>query len=124
MTVSAGLNSSSPIISFYSAILIFGIFSWLHFYKQKLGAILLTVFTLILFFSWPIHLLIEHFSGDEYKPGIVESGIPLIFGIITIFSVWKGKKSELNKYVKITLAVLPLLLAIYVGGYFTIIAFG
>ena len=124
MTVSAGLNSSSPIISFYCSILIFGIFSWLHFYKQKLGAILLTVFTLILFFSWPVYLLIEHFNGEEYKPGIMESGVPLIFGIITIFSVWKGKKSGLNKYVKIILAIIPLLLAIYVGSYFTIRAFG
>lgn len=124
MTVSSGLNSSSPIISFYCSILIFGIFSWLHFYKQKLGAFLLTISTLILFFSWPVYLLIEQFNGEEYKPGIMESGIPLIFGIITIFSVWKGKKSELNKYVKIVLAIIPLLLAIYVGGYFTIRAFG
>jgi len=124
MTVSSGLNSSSPIISFYCAILIFGVFSWLHFFKQKLGAILLTVFTLILFFSWPVYLLIEHFNGEDYKPGILESGIPLVFGIITIFSVWKGKESELNKYAKIILTIPPILLAIYVGGYFTIRAFG
>ncbi len=123
MSISSSLNSSLPIISFYCAILIFGVLSWLHFFKQKLGAILLTIVTLILFFSWPIYLLIEHFTGEGYKPGIIESGIPIVLGIIIISSVWKGEASELNTHTKIVLAIPPLIIAIYIGGYFTIKAF-
>ncbi len=124
MTVSAGLNSYSPIASFYSSILIFGIFSWLHFYTSKTGAVLLTIFTIIAFFTLPYFLLLDYFIGEEYKPSVLEGGIPLIFGILSIFFVWKAKNIEINKYAKLILVILPFIMAIYVGGYFTIMAFG
>ena len=125
LTVSAGLNSYLPIISFYASVFIFGVFSWLHFFKPKLGAVLLTIFILISFFSFPMHLLINYFFTDNgYKPSLIEGLIPLILGVSSIFFVWKGKNIELDMTAKIILIIPPLLTAIYIGGYFTIMAFG
>ena len=123
MTVSAGLNSYLPLLGFYSSILIFGFLSWFHFYKPKIGALLLTFFTIISFFSFPFSLLIDFFVGKEYKPSIVEWIVPLIFGILSIFFAWKSREIEVNKFVKFILAIVPLAYAIIVGGHFIIMAF-
>ena len=124
MTGSAGLESSFPLISFYSSLVIFGFLSWFHFYKATLGAILLTALTTIMFFTWPFFLLVDYFDGD-YRPGIIEFAIPLVLSALTILLVWTSRqREELNKIVKIFLATPPLILALYVGGYFTLRAFG
>ena len=124
MTVSAGLESSFPLISFYSSLVIFGFLSWFHFYKPTLGAILLTALTAIMFLTWPFFLVIDYFDGD-YRPGMIEFAIPLVLSAMTILLVWISRKKEkMNKIVKISLATPPLVLALYVGGYFTLKAFG
>lgn len=124
MTVSAGLESSFPLISFYSALVIFGFLSWFHFYKPTLGAILLTALTVVMFFAWPFFLLVDYFDGD-YRPGMMEFGIPLVLSAVTILLVWASRqRQETNKIVKIFLATPPLILALYVSGYFTLRAFG
>ena len=123
MTVAAGLNSVLPLVSFSCALIIFGFLSWFHFYKEKTGAIFLTIFISIMFFSWPILLFIEHFTGEDYKPNIWESLIPLILSVLTIFGVWKGKNQKINKYLKIILLIPTSLLALYIGGYFAMYFF-
>lgn len=124
MTVSAGLDSILALISFYCTIFIFGFLSWFHFFKPTLGAILLTVLTAIMYFTWPFFLLIDYFDGD-YQPGVIEFGIPLTLSFLTILLVWKSRQTtEMNPPTKIVLAILPLILALYVGGYFTFKAFG
>lgn len=124
MTASAGLESSFPLISFYSSLVIFGFLSWFHFYKPTLGAILLTALTAIMFFAWPFFLVIDYVNGD-YRPAMIEFAIPFILSAMTILLVWTSrKKAEMNKIVKISLATPPLILALYVGGYFTLMAFG
>ncbi|HBK88805.1 MAG TPA: hypothetical protein DDZ56_09145 [Cytophagales bacterium] len=124
MTASASLDSVLPLISFYSALTIFGFLSWFHFFKPKLGAILLTILTVMMFFTWPIFLLIDYFDGD-YTPAIIEYAIPLLFSFLTIFSVWWSQKEmDINRYVKLLLAIPPLLLTLYFGGYFTLRIFG
>jgi hypothetical protein len=124
MTASAGLNSVMPLISFYCALIIFGFLSWFHFYKPVAGAILLTIVTIIMYFSWPILLLFAHFKG-EYKPAAMESIFPLTFGILTVILVWRAKSHKnINKYLKFFLAIPPLLLTLYVGGYFSFRLFG
>jgi hypothetical protein len=81
---------------------------------------LLTILVAVMFFSMPFSLLIEHFSG-KFKPSLVESCIPLMFSILTIILVWKAKKGkDMNKNLKLLLAIPPLLLALYFGGYFTL----
>ncbi len=123
LTVSAGLNSVMPLISFYSALIIFGFLSWFHFFKPRWGAMLLTILVVVMFFSWPLFLLVEHFIG-EFKPSLVESGIPFTFSILTIFLVWKAKRQkDISKYLKFLLAIPPLLLALYVSGYFALRVF-
>jgi|HubBroStandDraft_3_1064219.scaffolds.fasta_scaffold07046_6 hypothetical protein len=123
LTVSAGLNSVLPLVSFYSALIIFGFLSWFHFFKPKPGAILLTIFIAIMFFSWPVFLLVENFTG-EYKPGIMESGLPLLLSIISIILVWKAERhKDINRNLKLLLASLPLIFALFVCSYFTFKAF-
>ncbi|MFC7000041.1 hypothetical protein [Rufibacter roseus] len=125
MGVSAGLNSWFPLISFYCALVVIGWLSWFHFFYPKIGAILLTIFLILMFSSWPAFLLVERITG-EYKPSLWESLIPLGLISIAIYFVWMGyyKKQVLNKYLKYILAIPPALLALYAGGYFTIIYFG
>jgi len=83
------------------------------------SAILLTIVTAVMFLSWPIFLFVEYFNG-EFRPSLIEPGIPLLLSITTIFLVWKSKKTEMNKYLKIALLIPPLMLTLYVGGYFTL----
>lgn len=125
MGVSAGLGSWLPLISFYCSIIIFGFLSWLHFFYSRVGAILLTVFLLLMFFSWPALLLIEHFKG-EYKPPLFESLVPLILIFISIYLVWISdrNKRRMNTWIKYTLAIPPAILAVYVGIDFSIKYFG
>jgi len=123
--VSAGLNSWLPLISFYCAIFVFRWFSWFHFFYPKAGAILLTFFLLLMFSTWPALLFIESLSG-EFKPGLWESLIPLSLISISITFVWISyfRKTELKKWIKYSLSIPPAILALYAGGYFTIIYFG
>ena len=120
MTGSAGLNSSSPLLSAGFAILIFGFLSWFHFYKPKIGALLLTLAFLGMYFTWPVYLLLEYFGESDFKPSTIEFLTPMILGILVIFLVWKSKKEELNKWTKLSLALPPLIIGIYVGGYMAI----
>jgi hypothetical protein len=123
MTASTGLDAMLPLISFYCTILIFGFLSWFHFFKPTLGAILLTALTAIMYFSWPFFLLIDYFDGD-YQPAVIEFGIPLTLSFLTILSVWKSRQStDMNQIAKIVLAIPPLVLALYIGGYFSFKAF-
>ncbi|MFD0964702.1 hypothetical protein [Pseudofulvibacter geojedonensis] len=119
MTVSAGF-SASPLISVGFAILIFGFLSWFHFYKPKIGAILLTLAFLAMYFTWPIYLLFEYFGNSEYKPSPIEFLTPIILGTLMIFLAWKGKNSELNKWTKLILAVPPAIIGLYIGGFMAI----
>lgn len=124
MTVSAGLESSFFLTGFYSALIIFGFLSWFHFYKPLPGAILLTALTAIMYFTGPFFLLVDYFNGD-YRPDIIEFGAPLVLSVATIVLVWASRKrDEMSKIVKMCLAIPPFILAVYVGGYFTLVAFG
>ena len=125
MGVSAGLSSWLPLISFYCALIVFGWLSWFHFFYPKAGAILLTIFLILMFSTWPALLLIERVTG-EYKPSLWESLVPLTLISLSISFVWIGyfKKKELNRWIKYSLAIPPALLALYAGGYFTVIYFG
>jgi hypothetical protein len=91
-----------------------------NFYKPKIGAILLAIGFLGMYLSWPIHLLIAYFGESEYKPSPVEFLTPIVLGILAIFLAWKSKEEELNKWTKLVLAVPPLLIALYFGGYMVI----
>lgn len=119
MTVAAGYTSS-PLISVGFAILIFGFLSWFHFYKPKTGAILLTLAFIGMYLTWPIHIFIAYLSESDYKPSPIEFLTPLFLGMMIIFLAWKSKNEELNKWTKLTLALPPLLIALYVGGYMAI----
>jgi len=117
MTVSAGLSSAGPLISVGFAILIFGFLSWFHFYKPKTGAILLSMGFIGMYFFWPINLLIAYFSESDYKPAPIEFLTPLVLGVLVILLAWKSINVKLNKWVKLTLAIPPAILGLYVGGY-------
>jgi hypothetical protein len=124
MTVSAGLNSSSPLISVGFAILIFGFLSWFHFYSPKIGAILLTLAFLGMYLTWPIYLLIEYFGKSDYKSSPIEFLTPIVLGGLIVFLVWKSKNNKLNKWTKLALAIPPTILGLYVGGYMAMRLFG
>ncbi|WP_228851532.1 hypothetical protein [Aegicerativicinus sediminis] len=117
MTGSAGLNSANPLISVAFAILIFGFLSWFHFFKPKTGALLLTIAFVVMYLTWPVHLLIEYFLENGYKPELIEIIPPILLGFSTIFLAWKSKNSDLNKWLKLALAIPPTILGFYVGGY-------
>jgi hypothetical protein len=93
MTGSAGLESAFPLISFYSALVIFGFLSWFHFYKPTLGAILLTALTAIMFFTWPFFIIVDYFDGG-YRPGMIEFAIPLVLSAVTILLVWTSRQAD------------------------------
>ncbi len=116
MAVASGL-SNGPVISIGFAILIFGFLSWFHFYKPKIGAWLLTIAVVGMYFSWPVHLGIEYFSESEYNPSPIEFLLPLVLGILVIILVWKSRNMELHKWTKVILAIPPTFLGIYVIGY-------
>jgi len=120
MTGSAGLLSANPLISVGFAILIFGFLSWFHFYKPRLGALLLTLAFFGMYLTWPVYLLLEYFSESDLKPAPIEILPPILLGIMTIYLVWKSKNAKLNKWTKLTLAVPPTLFGLYVGGYMVI----
>jgi len=117
MTASAGLNSITPIISAGLATVIFGFLSWFHFYKPKMGAILLTFTFIIMYLTWPFFLMLEYFNSSEYTPSPFEFLIPLVLGIGIIYNVWQGKDLKLNKCIKFSLATPPSLIAIYIIRY-------
>ncbi|MEO2050785.1 MAG: hypothetical protein ABGX00_03400 [Allomuricauda sp.] len=116
MSVASGF-SNGPVISIGFAIFIFGFLSWFHFYKPKIGAWLLTIAVIGMYFSWPIHLGIEYFSESEYNPSPIEFLLPLILGILAIILVWKSKNLKMHKWTKLILAIPPAFLGIYVIGY-------
>lgn len=121
--VSAGLDSVLPLVCFYCSLVIFGFLSWFHFFKPKPGAILLTIFIVVMFFTWPVLFLVDLFTG-EYKPPLVESGFPLALSIVTIIFVWKGvRQKDINRNVKLLLALIPLIFTLFTGIYFTVRAF-
>ncbi|MBF8963273.1 hypothetical protein I0P70_08455 [Pontibacter sp. FD36] len=121
LSVSAGLDSILPLISFYSSILVFGFFSCFHFFQPKIGAVLLTIALLIMFFSWPALLFIEHFTR-EYKPSLIESLLPFALVAITVALVRLSysKHKKVTRWLAYSLAIPPALLATYVGVYFTV----
>ncbi len=119
LSASAGLNSGLPIISFYLTLIIFGFLSWFHFFKPRLGAMLLTVVIVVRFLSWPLILFVEYFAG-QYKPSMVEALAPPVLSVIAIFFVWKGvKKDDLSRFLKIALAIPPSVLGVYATWDFT-----
>lgn len=124
MSVASGLNSSGPLISVGFAILIFGFLSWFHFYKPKIGAILLTLGFIAMYLTWPVNLLIEYFSHSDYKPSPIEFLTPIVLGGLVILFAWKSKDSELNKWLKLALAIPPGLFGLYVGGFILLRLFG
>jgi hypothetical protein len=77
-----------------------------------------------MFFCWPFNLLIESFTSNDYRPSFIEYGIPMILTILVIFFAWKWKENNMNRYIKLGLAIPPTILAIYVAGFFTIRYFG
>ena len=117
MTVAAGLNSFGPLISVGIAILIFSFLSWFHFYYTKIGAILLTIGVIVMYITWPVNLMIEYFGESEYNPSPLEFLTPLVLGALVIFGAWRSKNIELHKWTKLTLAIPPTLIGLYVGGY-------
>ena len=70
-----------------------------------------------MYFFWPVNLLIEYFGKSDYQPSPIEFLTPLVLGGLIIFLVWKSKNVKLNKWVKLTLAIPPAILGLYVGGY-------
>lgn len=117
MTASAGLNSVLPLVSVFCAIITFGFLSWFHFFKPTWGTLLLICITIIMYTTWPLFLLIDYFDGD-YRPGIIEISIPLLLSILTILLAWKSRHSPtINMPAKIILAIPPLALSLYIGGY-------
>jgi hypothetical protein len=119
MTASAGLNSVLPIVSFYLTLIIFGFLSWFHFFKPRIGAMLLTIFIVVRFLSWPLILFVEYFKG-EYRPSMLEALVPPALSIVTIIFVWKGvKKDDLNPYLKIALAIPAAVIGLYTAWIFT-----
>jgi hypothetical protein len=119
LNASAGLNSVLPLVSFYLTLIIFGFLSWFHFFKPRLGAMLLTIFIVARFLSWPLILFVEYFAG-QYRPSIIEALVPPVLSIITIISVWKGVKTkDMNRYLKIALAIPPFIIGLYATWEFT-----
>lgn len=117
MTASAGLSSANPLISMGLAILIFGFFSWFHFYKPIIGAILLTVSVIGMYLTWPAYLLIEYMGNADYKPPIFVFLIPMVLGGLTIFFVWKSRNTKLSESTKGPLSAIPAMIGLYFGGY-------
>lgn len=124
MSVASGLNSSSPLVSVGLAILIFGFLSWFHFYKPKTGAILMTIAVVGMYLTWPIYLLIEYFSESKFTPSPIEYLTPLVLGGLVIYFVWRSRDDEMNKWLKLTLAIIPSIIGLYIGGYMAFRIFG
>lgn len=80
---------------------------------------LLTVFIVIRFLSWPLILFVEYFVG-EYRPSLLEALVPPVLSAFAIFFVWKGtKQKDMHKYLKIALAVPAFLIGAYLTLVFT-----
>jgi hypothetical protein len=119
LTESAKLNAVLPLVSLYSTLFIFSFLSWFHFFKPKLGATLLTIFIFIRFLSWPLILFVEYFVG-EYHPSLVEALVPPVLSILVILFVWKAEKQkDINKHLKIALAIPAFLIGVYATWNFT-----
>lgn len=117
--------SSLSTISFLCSLIVFGFLSWFHFYKPKWGTILLMIFSVVLFFPWPVNFFIEFLKNPEDKnklSSFLYLLIPLILTILTIFFVWKGKKKGINKYLKLVLVLPPLGIVILYVAFTTIYA--
>ena len=123
MAVSAGLGSVWPLISFYLSIFTFSIFSWFHLFFPRIGAILLAVSTIAMFATWPALSMVSYFLDEAFTSGLIEFGIPLVLTILILFSLLMKSHIELNKYIKLLLAIPPFLLGAYCGGYFTLRVF-
>ena len=123
MTVSSGF-SITVVIGFYCSILIFGVGSWLHFFKPVIGSWLLLVLVLGMFITIPGPLMVQYFIGEDYQPGLLEFLLPLIFSSLIILFLWLGRKtkSPIDKYYYYG-SIVPFCMALYYGGYFTIKAF-
>lgn len=65
----------------------------------------------------PLPLMIDYFDGGEYTPGIYEFVIPFVLSFV-IFGLLYFRKGTLKQFwLKIGLAIIPVALGLYVGGY-------
>jgi hypothetical protein len=107
------LTTGWPYLIFYGAQIGFGFLSWFHFYKPKLGAVLLTIFIALIILVWLI-LLRSPGLKNQYAPPLTESVILLLESTLTIALVWTSKNDEnINKYLKLLLSVGPSILVAY-----------
>ena len=125
MTASAGPDSWSPVISFYCALLIFGLFSWLHFFMPRAGAILLVLALAAMYITFPMSLLVGYIQGGTMI-GPVESISPFLLVVLTTVMIVLAYRTPVKIAMKLRvfLAACPALLASYLGFYFTVRFFG
>lgn len=109
----AGHGAALPLASIFCTLIIFGFLSWFHFFKPRLGAVLLTLFIIFRFLLWPLILFVDYFPGG-YHVTFVEALIPPFLSVLVIIFVWRAEKQkDVNRYVKFVLAIPPLLVACY-----------
>ncbi|MEQ8323037.1 MAG: hypothetical protein RH916_00005 [Vicingaceae bacterium] len=118
MTASAGLNAITPLLSFLTAILIFGLFSWLHFFYSLIGTWLLSIAAIFMYVTWPLYFLKTWLFGESNFDAY--SLIPLALCISIVALAWYAhfKKLVLPKKVSFAISIPSFLIAAYLGGYF------
>jgi hypothetical protein len=107
------LSSGWPYIIFYGSLILFGFLSWFHFYKPKLGAILLTIVVTLMLLVWLI-LLLGPYLKNQYAPPFRETVISVAGSACTIALVWITKSDDdINKYLKLLLSTAPFVYVAY-----------
>jgi hypothetical protein len=105
MTAASGIENSSPIFALILAILIFGIFSWLHFFFSQVGLAGLILFECTMLAAWPGWL----WENDQQVWNILT--VPCLITIVLAILAWKT--AQVTGKVKWILSVPVFLL----GGY-------
>ncbi len=111
--IATGHAAALPLASFFCTMIIFGFLSWFHFFKPRLGALLLTLFVIVRFLLWPLILFVEYFPG-RYHVTFFEALIPPFLSVLVIIFVWRAEKQkDVNRYLKFVLAIPPVLVVFY-----------
>jgi hypothetical protein len=113
LTYQEVLSSRLPWLIYYGAQIVFGFLSWFHFYKPKLGAILLTIVVSTMLLVWLILLPGLHFES-QYAPSLRETVLILLVSAVTIALVWTTRgEGDINRYFKLLLSAAPFVYVVY-----------
>lgn len=103
--MAAGMSVASSyhpivLVAFFLSLLQFGVFSWLHFFTGKVGAIAMLIGFIAIFFTGPFFILRSYLQNGDYLIALYFISIPVVGILTSTWLAWHGRETELKTPVK------------------------